>query len=509
MALVKNAMRVGSITFISRIFGYIRDLVVASFIGTSLINDAFIVAFRLPNLFRTIFGEGAFSSAFVPIFSGLIARKGEKYAKEFAAKVQVGLLFSLFVFCVVMMFFMEDIIYFTAPGFTKVPQNLKFVTGLAQITFPHIIFASMVAFYGGMLNSKGYYLAFAAAPIILNIILIVAVISNNDPSMVAITLSYGVLVAGALEVLWMFYFLRKLNLNVGFLWPLKDDNINKLTKNIGPAMIGSGVAQINVWVSTILASFVPGGISYLYYADRVYQLPLALIGVSIGTILLPVLSKNFSRNNLKTANIHQNNAMEFCMFLCIPAAIAICVMAADFVKILFEYGEFNSESTKQTAAALSIFALGIPAYIVNKIFSAAFFANHDTKTPVKIAAIVLLVNLNISYFLLDLLGHLSIALGSVVSAWLNVILLYILLQRKNHIKLLDGVKSRIVKCFCCGLLMGAILLGCYFLLEKQNFFVRVAIQIAVGGIAYISLVIFTKTYSYKTIKNTIINQGTI
>ena len=505
MPLIKNALRVGSITFLSRIFGYIRDVIIASYIETSLINDAFIIAFRLPNLFRTIFGEGAFNSAFVPIFSSLVAKRGEKFAKKFAAKVQTILVCLLIVFSIVIIFFMEKIIYITAPGFTNDPQSLQFITKHAQITF----FVSLVAFYGGLLNSKHYYLVFVAVPIIMNIVLIIAVFINNDASTIAITLSYGVLIAGIFEVLWMLYFLHKLDLNIGFGWPNKDQNVKKLFINIGPAILGSGAAQINVWVSTILASFIPGGISYLYYADRIYQIPLALVGISIGTILLPVLSTNFSRRNFRIANIHLNNAIEFSMVLSIPASIAIFIMSADFVKILFEYGEYNSNSTNQTASALSIFGIGIPAYILNKIFCSAFYANQDTKTPVQIAAIALCINLLISYLLLDRLGHLSIALGSIVSAWFNIIVLYKILRHRNYLRPITLALYKIIKSMVCALLMGIILIVINFLIKNQNFLMCVIFKVLMGGISYISAIILTKTYSYKSMKKILMKPNKI
>ncbi len=504
MFLVKNVVRVGSITFISRIFGYIRDVVVASLLGTSFINDAFIVAFRLPNLFRTIFGEGAFSSAFVPLFSKLIAVKGDEYARDFAAKVQLVLLACLFIFTVVMIIFMRDVIIFTAPGFINTEEKLEFITTLAQITFPYIFFVSLVAFYGGMLNTKQFYSAFASAPIILNITLILAVLFNRNSTVIALVLAYGVLLAGVLELLWMLYFAHKKNLIVGLKWPKEDENIYKLFRTLGPGAIGSGVSQINVWVSTILASFVPGGVSYLYYADRIYQLPLALIGVSIGTVLLPVLSKSFGTRNYQAARYQQNNAMEFCMFLSIPAAFAIFFLSQDLVKVLFERGEFNAESTLQTSLALSVFALGVPAYIINKIFSTTFFANHDTKTPVQIASIALVVNIGVSYIFLDDLQHVAIATGSIASAWINIIMLYYILYRKNWYRISEEIYVRIAKFFACAVFMLLTMTVAQKLINETNIYIALVFNVTIGLMSYLTAIVATKTYSIRKIKDAII-----
>lgn len=507
MALLKNVVRVGSLTFVSRIFGYLRDVIVASLLGTSFVNDAFIVAFRLPNLFRTVFGEGAFSAAFVPVFSKLIAVKGEEYARDFAAKVQMVLFIALFTFTIIMMIFMRDVILFTAPGFTDSEEKLQFITNLAQITFPYIIFVSLVAFYGGMLNSKHFYSAFASAPIILNITLIFAVEFNRDNEFIAYILAYGVLLAGVLELLWMLYFAYRKELIVGFKWPKEDENINKLFRALGPGALGSGVSQINVWVSTILASFVPGGVSYLYYADRVYQLPLALIGVSIGTVLLPVLSKSFGTKNYSAARSQQNNAMEFCMFLSIPAAFAIFYLSFDLVKVLFERGEFDAESTWQTSLALSVFALGIPAYIINKIFTTTFFANHDTKTPVKIASIALFVNILISYVYLDQLRHIAIATGSIASAWLNIIMLYYILHKKGWYKLASPIYQRIMKFLFCSVFMMAVMFFAEKFIAETNVYLALAFNVIIGLMSYGVAIIATKTYSMKKIKDAIIRSS--
>lgn len=504
MPLVKNVVQVGSITFISRIFGYIRDVIVASLLGTSFINDAFLVAFRLPNLFRTIFGEGAFSSAFVPLFSKLIAVKGDEYARDFAAKVQVVLLACLFIFTVVMIVFMKEVIMFTAPGFIDTEDKLEFITTLARITFPYIFFVSLVAFYGGMLNAQQFYSAFAFAPIILNITLILVVLFNHDSAVIALVLAYGVLLAGVLELLWMIYFAYKKNLAVGLKWPTKDENIYKLFRTLGPGAIGSGVSQINVWVSTMLASFVPGGVSYLYYADRIYQLPLALIGVSIGTVLLPVLSKSFGTKNYQAARYQQNDAMEFCMFLSVPAAFAIFFLSHDLVKALFERGEFNSESTLQTSLALSVFALGIPAYIINKIFSTTFFANHDTKTPVQIASIALVINIGISYIFLDELKHVAIAIGSVVSAWSNIIMLYFILSRKNWYRLSKKICIRIAKFFTCSIFMFVTMILVQRTINETNLYIAVIFNVIIGLMSYLTAIVATRTYSIRKIKDAIL-----
>lgn len=497
MKLIKSVFQVGLLTLISRVFGYVRDAVVAFYIGTGILNDAFIVAFRLPNLFRTIFGEGAFNSAFVPIYSKILHKDGKNAATTFASKVQTMLLGLLIILSVLMMIFMEKVIAFTAPGYAQQPEYLEFITRLGRITFPYIVFMSLMAFYGGMLNSHGRYFAFASAPILLNVVLIFAITYKHEGELASFMLAYGALLAGVLELLWVLIFAYKDGIGVGFKSPLHDENIKKLFKALTPGILGSGVSQINVWVSTILASFVPGGISYLYYADRIYQLPLALIGTAMSTVLLPVLSKHFGSTDVSMAVQKQNEALEFSMLLAIPSVFAISYLSYDIIHILFERGEFTQASTLKTADALMVFSFGLPAYILVKIFTSPFFANHDTKTPVKIAATALVINISLSIVLLGMIEHVAIAVGSVISAWVNAAsLIYFSIKRGYYHMRNKRILWQILRFFIASVIM---LLAICFVKNNWGGYIAEMLELLIyciiGLVIYLLVLVLAGGYS--------------
>ncbi len=499
MTIIKNSITVGGLTLISRIFGYIRDAFIAFVLGAGALNDAFIIAFRIPNLFRTIFGEGAFSAAFVPIYSALSSKSGTE-AKKFAQQVQAWLLIALIIFSAIMMYFMPELVMIMAPGYIDDQSIFTTAVALGRITFPYIIFMSFLAFYGGMLNSLGKYAAFASAPILLNIVMIFSVAFVSITETKAHALSYGVLIAGIVELLWVLYFAKKNKILVNFTFSLKmSDEVKTLLKRIIPGIFGSGIAQINVFITTILASYVIGGISYLYYADRIYQLPLALIGTAMGTVLLPTLAKDYENGNSASAIKNKNTAIEFCMLFTIPAMLAIVILSEDIIKLLFEHGEFTHEATIQTSKALSVFAFGLPAYVLLKVFTSSFFAAGDTKTPVIISTLSLLVNILISLLLLSQFKHVAIAIGSVVSSWLMLIILIKLSINKKRYKLSENSLTRILKFFISGLLMTLAIYGIESLTNNINIFVSMALEIIVGGILYLAFCYFFGVISRKQI----------
>ncbi len=490
MSVIRSSITVGGLTLISRIFGYIRDAFIAFALGAGALNDAFIIAFRIPNLFRTIFGEGAFSAAFVPIYSAL-STKSATNAKKFAQVVQAWLLIALILFSAIMMFFMPELVRIMAPGYIDDPKTFGIAVELGRITFPYIIFMSLLAFYGGMLNSLGKYAAFASAPIVLNIIMIFSVAFINLTETKAHALSFGVLAAGIVELLWILYFAKKNNLLVNlYTMPTLSEDVKNLFKRMGPGIFSSGIAQINVFITTILASYVIGGISYLYYADRIYQLPLALIGTAMGTVLLPTLAKDYEKGNTAIAIKNQNSAIEFCMLFTIPAMLAIIILSNDIIKLLFEHGEFTSEATTETAKALVVFAYGLPAYVLLKVFTSSFFAVGDTKTPMKVSAFSLVVNVVISLAFLSHFKHVAIAIGSVVSSWLMLIILVKISIDSKRFKFLDKNIIKILKFFISGLLMMLSIYGLETLTQEVNILVSMSLEITIGGLLYLAFCYF-------------------
>lgn len=500
MSILRNVFTVSGLTLISRVFGYVRDIFMAIFLGAGTLNDAFIIAFRLPNLFRTIFGEGALSSAFVPIFASKVA-KDKQAANEFAGKVTSILTLLLIIFCIVMMIFMPEVISVTAPGYHNYPEIFELAVLLGRITFPYIFLISLVALYGGMLNSINKFYAFAAAPIFLNIAMIIALLLQKHFATPAHALSWGVIGGGVLELLWMIYFLKKSGLTFSFGMPAVDDDIKKLLKRMLPSIYGSGIAQINIWVSTIIASYVIGGISYLYFADRIYQLPLALIGTAMGFVLLPALSKAFSEGNSADAIKIQNEAVGFCLYLSIPAMFAIMIMAQDIIHVLFERGNFTANATFQTANALTVFSFGLPAYVLIKVFSSTFFSNGDTKTPVKVATISLIINVIISILLLPVIQHVAIAVGSVVSAWFTIIVFLRTLHKRhwyrvNH----DLFFSKVLRLIIASLMMVLVIFGIQTLGYYLGEIFALIFEVIIGVLGYFYFTVMFKVISVERLK---------
>jgi putative peptidoglycan lipid II flippase len=503
MAILKNVFTVSSLTLISRVFGYIRDIFMAIFLGAGMLNDAFIIAFRLPNLFRTIFGEGALNSAFVPIFASKITQD-KAAANDFARKVLSLLTLFLVIFCSVMIFFMPELISLTAPGYKDNKEIFDLAVLLGRITFPYIFLISLVALYGGMLNSINKFYAFAAAPVLLNIAMIIALLVQKHFTTPAHALSWGVIGGGILELLWMIYFLKRSGLAFSFGVPTIDEDIKKLFKRMLPSIYGSGIAQINIWVSTIIASYVIGGISYLYFADRIYQLPLALIGTAMGFVLLPSLSKAFSQGNSGEAIKIQNEAVNFCLYLSIPATFAIMVMAQDIIHVLFERGNFTSHAAIQTANALTVFSIGLPAYVLIKVFSSTFFSNGDTKTPVKVATASLVINIIISISLLPVIQHVAIAVGSVISAWFTIIIFLWILHNRHWYRVnYDIFLSKILRLIIASLMMVLLIFGIQSLIFYFGEVLALIFEVIIGGAGYFYFTIMFKVISTERLKKSL------
>ncbi|MFQ3307712.1 MAG: putative peptidoglycan lipid II flippase, partial [Candidatus Midichloriaceae bacterium] len=330
---------------LSRIFGFLRDMVIASKLGTGIYNDAFVAAFKLANMFRNIFSEGALSAAFIPEFSKVLKEKGKKDALIFASQIHSLLIISLFIFCVLIIIFMPEVIWYTTPGFRDDMHIYNLTVLFGRITFPYLLFISIASFYGGVLNAFNKFFAFSFAPIILNISCIIglSLFDNLDTS--SHTLSIATLVGGVLELLWMLFFLIKYNCGVSIIKIKMTPEVIRTLKKMVPIIISSGVMHINSWVSMVILSFFTGGLSYMYYADRIVHLPLALIGTAAGTVLLPKLAQ---RNDKNTSNI-ENHSIKFVLFLAIPATFALMLMSYDIIEILFQRDEFSSNSTRETA----------------------------------------------------------------------------------------------------------------------------------------------------------------
>ncbi|MDJ0949988.1 MAG: murein biosynthesis integral membrane protein MurJ [Alphaproteobacteria bacterium] len=434
MALLRSSVTVGGWTFASRILGFARDILIARFLGTQGVPEAFFVAFRFPNLFRRLVAEGAFTAAFVPMFSGRLETEGKGGALRFAEDALAIMLTVLVVFTIVCEITMPWLMYAIAPGFVDDPETFDLAVLFTRLTLPYLLFMALVALYGGVLNSVYRFAAVAAAPVLLNVILIGALIVSGDlfPS-AGHALSWGVAVAGAAQFLALVIAAQRAGLMLRLPRPRLTPDMRRLFALMLPGAIGAGVTQINLLIGTIIASFIPGAVSYLYYGERIYQFPLGVIGIAIGTALLPELSRKLRGGEHGAAQASFNRAIEISMLITLPAAAALIAIPGTVVTVMFQYGRFGPGDTAATAAALAAFAAGLPAYVLIKVLNPGFFAREDTRTPVIYAAIGVVLNIALSLILFRPLAHVGIAVATAVAAWVNAGLLGMTLVRRGHL----------------------------------------------------------------------------
>jgi putative peptidoglycan lipid II flippase len=445
IALVRSIATVGSLTLVSRLLGFVRDILIAALLGAGPLADAFFVAFKLPNFLRRLFAEGAFNAGFVPMFARTLEGEGRPAAKAFAEQaqaIQVAVLVPLVLLAIVAM---PWVILVLAPGFEPGGVRYQGAVELSRITFVYILFIALVALYGGVLNSLGRFAAAAAAPILLNLCLIGALaLSALWLDAPAQALAWGVAAAGLLQLLWLRLAMRREGMTPALRRPRLSPQIKRLFALILPGAIGAGVAQINLFIDVMLASLLPAGaVSYLYYADRVNQLPLGVIGVAVGTALLPLMSRHLRAGQIEHAMHNQNRAIELALLLTVPAAAGLMVLCGPIISVLFERGAFGAEASRATSAALAAYALGLPAYVLIKVLTPGFFAREDTRTPVKIAIVCLISNVVIALALIWWLAHVGIALATALSAWLNAGLLARGLRRDDLLRPDNQLKRRL------------------------------------------------------------------
>ena len=466
MNLVKSTSTFGFFTIISRLLGYIRDIFIAIFLGTGALADVFFVAFRIPNTFRRLFSEGAFNAAFVPSYSSEVT-KGKKQSNKFANSIFNLLFLGLFFLVLIIQIFMPGFLSIIAPGFEGEVEKINMAINLTRITFPFLFFISIASFFAAILNSHNKFAAASAAPIILNIILItVLFFANSAGDELVYYLSYGVSFAGILQLLYLYKFVRKFY-TLKFNFKIKvNDKVKIFFKKLLPSIFSSGVTQINILIGTIIASFQASAVSYLYYADRIYQINLAIAGIAIGVVVLPQLSKHIQSKKKNKIILIQNKALELSLFLSLPASIALLLGSENIVSALFGYGSFNEVAVQNSAAALYYFALGLPAFSLIKIFSSFFFANNDTKIPFYISLAAVILNIIISIYYFNEIGFIIIPIATTISSWFNGILLFIFLKKKNLFVFNNIFFIRFIKIIIASLFMGVIFN--YLLIYFQN-----------------------------------------
>jgi putative peptidoglycan lipid II flippase len=506
MNLVKSTGTFGFYTIISRLLGYLRDILIAIFLGTSLLADAFFVAFRIPNTFRRLFAEGTFNAAFVPSYTSELI-KGKSKSNKFASEVFNLLFLGLLFIVLVVEIFMPAFVSLIAPGFVEDTRKIELATNLTRITFPFLMFVSLSSFFSAILNSHNKFAAASAAPIILNLVLIgILLFGSLINDQLTYYLSYGVSVAGFLQIIFLYKFVKKFYL-VEFNFKSKVSKVVKnFFKKLLPSIFSSGVTQINILIGTIIASFQASAVSYLYYADRIYQINLAIAGIAIGVVVLPQLSKYVHLKKKKEILLIQNKALELSMFLSLPASIALILGSEEIISSLFGYGSFSKEAVENSAKALYYFSLGLPAFALIKVFSSFFFANHDTKTPFYISLVSVILNIIISVYYFRSVGFIIIPIATTISSWFNSILLFIFLKNRNLFEFNQIFLVRFFKIIFASFTMGILFKYLISIFEKQlvydyyfkSFYLIVSVFLAF--IFYLLVSFFIKAFKFEDIK---------
>ena len=477
---------------LSRVLGFVRDVLTAALLGAGPVADAFFVAFRLPNHFRALFAEGAFTAAFVPLFSGMLVKDGPEAARIFAERlmalmvvVQLALLTAVLA---VMPWFMRVF----APGFVDDPAKFELAVVLTTITFPYLLFITLESQLGAMMNGLGRFAAAAAAPILLNLCMIAALVALRPfvPTS-GHALAWGVLAAGVAQFLFLAWDAGRAGMVPRLPRPRITPEVRRFLRVLGPAALGAGVTQISLFVDTLIASWLPtGAVSYLYYADRLNQLPLGVIGIAVGTVLLPQLSRQLKSGDAAGAAESQNRAIEYTLILTLPALAGFLAIAFPLIDGLFRRGAFTAEDAAATAAVLRAYAFGLPAFVLVRALVPGFYAREDTATPVRIAVAAVAANVAIKVALMAPLGPVGLAIGTSIGAWVNCGLLAFVLHRRGHLVLDARLRRRVPRMLLAAGLMGLVLVAGDLLLapfaaqgDAQGLLVLAAL-VSAGGLAY-------------------------
>lgn len=486
MALLRFSFTVGIYTLASRVLGFARDILIARYLGSTGVVEAFVVALRFPNLFRRLVGEGAFTAAFVPMFSRRLEAEGRPAALRFADQSMAVLVAALLVFTLLGEIFMPWLMYLIAPGFADQPELFDLAVLFTRITLPYLMCMALLALFSGMLNSIYLFAAAAGVPILFNVILIGAMVLARDWFATAgHALSWAVALAGVAQFLWIVVAAHRAGLSLRLPRPRLTPDVKRLLKLMVPGAIGAGVSQINLLIGTIIATFMSGAVSFLYFADRVYQFPLGIIGVAIGTALLPDLSRKLERDPAAAMDV-QNRAIEIALLFTLPATAAMLAIPETICTVLFQYGAFRPEDAAATAGALAAFAVGLPGYVLIRVLTPGFFARHDTTRPVYYAAIGVAVNVALSLALVWSLRHVGIALATAVAAWINAGLLALALARRGHLEPDAALRRRLPRLVLAAVVMAGALVpaaGQLDFLLREGVLLRGVALVALGILA--------------------------
>ena len=465
MNLLKATGTIGGLTLVSRVLGLVRDSLFARYIGASFASDAFLVAFRLPNMFRALFAEGAFASAFIPMFNQKVADpngRGLRDGLDFAEQALAVLLPVLLAMTVVLEIFAWPVTFALSGKFNGVSHDqFAFAVQLSRITIPYLMLISLVSLFGGLLNSLHKFWVNAAAPILLNLTLIAALLffHTADPLATARNQAIAVSVSGLLQLIWLAWACKRNGVSLKLRRPRLNPEVKRLMALIWPAAAGAGAVQINLVISTALAAslLAHGSVTYIYMADRLNQLPLGLIGIGLGTVLLPTISRQLGGGEEQAAMETQNRGLELALLLTLPATVALVISGEPIAAALFGYGRYTAVDTHYTAQALAAFSIGLPSYILVKVLTPGFYARQDTKTPVRYATISMVVNLVGNLALIVPLQHMGPPLATAFASTVNVAMLYRTLVKRGHFAADARLRRRAPRLALAAVAMGVVL----------------------------------------------------
>ncbi|ARU89817.1 murein biosynthesis integral membrane protein MurJ [Pseudomonas sp. M30-35] len=492
MNLLKSLAAVSSLTMLSRVLGFVRDTIIARTFGAGVASDAFVVAFKLPNLLRRIFAEGAFSQAFVPILAEYKTQQGEEATRTFVAYVTGLLTLVLAVVTLLGVLAAPWIVWISAPGFADEPDRFALTTDLLRVTFPYILLISLSSLAGAVLNTWNRFSVPAFVPTLLNISMIVFALFLSpyfDPPIMA--LGWAVLVGGLLQLLYQLPHLKKVGMLVLPRLNLKDRGVWRVLKQMGPAIFGVSVSQISLIINTIFASFlVAGSVSWMYYADRLMELPSGVLGVALGTILLPALSKTYASASREDYSRLLDWGLRLCFVLVLPSAVALAVLAEPLTVSLFQYGKFSANDALMTQHALIAYSVGLLGIILVKILAPGFYAQQNIKTPVKIAIFTLFSTQLMNLAFVGPLAHVGLALSIGLAACLNASLLYWQLRKADMFQPQPGWMMYLLKLVLAVCVMASVLFGIMYYMPQWSSggmlerLLRLGVLVAAGLISY-------------------------
>jgi putative peptidoglycan lipid II flippase len=494
MKLGKAIGTIGGLTMVSRILGFARDMLMSRIMGATMAADAFQLAFRIPNTFRRLFGEGAFSAGFVPLFSQRLHREGGlEEARKFSEEVLGVFLPSLFLFTLVFELIMPAFVWALASEWVGNPAKFNLAVDLTRITMPYLLLISLVSLFAGVLNSMTRFIAAAFAPALLNIAMVIALILVPVGGVQsAYALSIGVTIGGFMQIGLLWWAAKRAGISLRLRKPKMTPGVRQFINVVIPATLGAGVYQVSQFIDTFFATRLPeGSLSYMNYSDRLNQLPLSVIGTALGTAILPAISRFIDRDEPEEAARVQGQALELAMLLTLPAAVALWIISVPLVTALFQGGRFTLEDARITGTVLSIIVSGLPAYVLVKVITPGFYARKDTKTPVKTAGIVLLANIVLNFALIPPFGIYGLAWAIALCSWLNCTMLYVILSKRGHFRIEPWLWNRIARQLLSAAVMAGVLvtlkgmMGPWFGGSTLQRLIAVSVICGCGGVAYL------------------------